>query len=167
MSLFSHPIKKLTLLAAFGGGYVLGAKAGRERYEQIKQTAQQVADDPRVQNVSHQAQHFVRDTAEKVKDDPRLSDVADRVTSAVHRATDTVEDAAGSVTDEAQQADAKAKIHEVADAARQAAETAETATKGDTHPLLADEHVAVEDTVVYSTGPDTRDDAQDGTTGRA
>lgn len=93
MSLLSHPIKKLTLLAAFGGGYVLGAKAGRERYEQIKQTAQQVADDPRVQQASAQAQEFVRETAEKVKDDPRVQDVAERVQGAAHLATDKAEEA--------------------------------------------------------------------------
>jgi len=33
-------------------GYVLGSRAGRERYEQIKRTAQRVADDPRVQEAA-------------------------------------------------------------------------------------------------------------------
>lgn len=31
---------KLTLLCAFGAGYVLGSKAGRDRYEQIRDLAQ-------------------------------------------------------------------------------------------------------------------------------
>lgn len=30
---------RLTLLCAFGAGYVLGTKAGRERYEQIRELA--------------------------------------------------------------------------------------------------------------------------------
>ena len=30
---------RLTLLAAFGAGYVLGTRAGRERYEQIRELA--------------------------------------------------------------------------------------------------------------------------------
>lgn len=79
MSLFSHPIKKLTLLAAFGGGYVLGAKAGRERYEQIKHTAARVKDDPRVQQATVQAQEFARQAAERVKDEPRVRDVVDTI----------------------------------------------------------------------------------------
>jgi hypothetical protein len=33
-------MKKLTVVAIFGLGYVLGAKAGRERYEQIRELAQ-------------------------------------------------------------------------------------------------------------------------------
>ena len=33
-------MKKLTVLAIFGLGYVLGAKAGRDRYEQIRGLAQ-------------------------------------------------------------------------------------------------------------------------------
>ncbi|WP_336204564.1 YtxH domain-containing protein [Nonomuraea sp. LPB2021202275-12-8] len=33
-------------------GYVLGSRAGRERYEQIKRTAQRVADNPRVQETA-------------------------------------------------------------------------------------------------------------------
>lgn len=63
--LFSHPIKKLTLLAAFGGGYVLGAKAGRERYEQILETAHQVTEDPRVKDVVTRAEDILRDAGLK------------------------------------------------------------------------------------------------------
>jgi hypothetical protein len=33
-------MKKLTVVAVFGLGYVLGAKAGRGRYEQIRELAQ-------------------------------------------------------------------------------------------------------------------------------
>ena len=40
---------KLTTLIALGAGYVLGTRAGRERYEQIKQTAVTTAQRPEVQ----------------------------------------------------------------------------------------------------------------------
>jgi hypothetical protein len=56
-------MKKLSLLFAAGVGYVLGARAGRGRYEQIKTGAQKVASNPKVraakdkatETVSHQA----------------------------------------------------------------------------------------------------------------
>ncbi len=48
-------MKKLTLLSAFGAGYVLGSKAGRGRYEQIRSSAQKVAENPRVQAVAETA----------------------------------------------------------------------------------------------------------------
>lgn len=40
---------KVSFLAGMAAGYVLGAKAGRERYEQIKQAAQKLAGNPKVQ----------------------------------------------------------------------------------------------------------------------
>jgi hypothetical protein len=36
-------MKKLMTLAAFGLGYVLGTRAGRERYEQIREQARTVS----------------------------------------------------------------------------------------------------------------------------
>jgi len=48
-------MKKLMLLVAAGIGYVLGTRAGRERYEQIKGAVNKVANDPRVQEKTHQA----------------------------------------------------------------------------------------------------------------
>ncbi len=47
---------KLSFLAGFGAGYVLGAKAGRERYEQIRRFWNQAKDDPRLQSVAGMAQ---------------------------------------------------------------------------------------------------------------
>ena len=40
---------RMTFAAGVAVGYVLGAKAGRERYEQIKRAAQRFADSPAVQ----------------------------------------------------------------------------------------------------------------------
>ena len=47
---------KLSFLAGFGAGYVLGAKAGRERYEQIRRAWDHAKDDPRLQGVAGMAQ---------------------------------------------------------------------------------------------------------------
>lgn len=46
---------KLTLVVGIGIGYVLGAKAGRQRYEQIAGAARQFADSPVVQDVAEKA----------------------------------------------------------------------------------------------------------------
>lgn len=61
-------MKKLTLLVAAGVGYVLGTRAGRERYEQIKKTAMRVKDDPRVQDKAHQAADMAKEKAPGVRD---------------------------------------------------------------------------------------------------
>jgi hypothetical protein len=52
-------MKKLTLLAAAGVGYVLGARAGRGRYEQIAGGARRVAGNPKVQAAASKAQETV------------------------------------------------------------------------------------------------------------
>lgn len=61
-------MKKLTLLIAGGIGYVLGTRAGRERYEQIKKAATRVKDDPRVQEKAAQAADLAKEKAPVVKD---------------------------------------------------------------------------------------------------
>ncbi|MFG1702569.1 YtxH domain-containing protein [Nonomuraea sp. M3C6] len=43
---------RMTFAVGLAIGYVLGSRAGRERYEQIKRTAQRVADSPRVQEIA-------------------------------------------------------------------------------------------------------------------
>jgi uncharacterized membrane protein YgcG len=44
--------RKLTLAAAAGAGYVLGAKAGKERYAQIESKFREIAGMPAVQNAT-------------------------------------------------------------------------------------------------------------------
>ena len=61
-------MKKLMLLAAAGVGYVLGTRAGRERYEQIKKAATRVKNDPRVQEKATQAADLAKEKAPVVKD---------------------------------------------------------------------------------------------------
>ncbi len=56
--------KKLTLFAGFGAGYVLGAKAGTERYNQMQQKFNEFAGKPAVQN----ATSTVKGTASGVAD---------------------------------------------------------------------------------------------------
>lgn len=65
-------IKRLTHLTAFGAGYVLGARAGRERYEQIRALALRIKDDPRVQEKAHEAADAVKAETSTLKD--RVSD---------------------------------------------------------------------------------------------
>ena len=76
-------MRKLPLLLAAGVGYVLGTKAGRERYEQIRSSAQRLAKDPRVQRTARQAADTVKEKAPVVKDKATeaASSAADKVGS--------------------------------------------------------------------------------------
>jgi hypothetical protein len=49
-------MKKLTLMTGAVVGYVLGARAGRERYEQIRSGAARVAQSPKVRAAAGKAQ---------------------------------------------------------------------------------------------------------------
>ncbi|AYN41498.1 YtxH domain-containing protein [Streptomyces dangxiongensis] len=46
---------RLTFLAGLSLGYVLGTRAGRERYEQLKKSARQVTQNPAVRNTAETA----------------------------------------------------------------------------------------------------------------
>jgi len=59
---------KITLGIGFAAGYVLGSRAGRERYEQIVDMAQSVANKPQVQKAADSVQGVAKDTASKTKD---------------------------------------------------------------------------------------------------
>ena len=78
-------MSKLTLLTAAAAGYVLGARAGRERYEQIAAGARKVASNPRVQAAKQQAQGVVAEQAGHVKDvaAEKAKQTASSVTSTV------------------------------------------------------------------------------------
>lgn len=56
-------MKKLLALASGAVGYVLGSRAGRQRYEQLKRVAEKVKDDPRVQEKAHQAVDLAKEKA--------------------------------------------------------------------------------------------------------
>ena len=66
--------RKLTLAAAAGAGYVLGAKAGKERYNQIEAKFREIAGMPAVQS----ATATVKDTASTVADQAK-STVTEKV----------------------------------------------------------------------------------------
>jgi hypothetical protein len=59
---------KTTFLAGFAAGYVLGARAGRERYEQIKQMAAGFASNPKVQETAGSLQSQATGLAATAKD---------------------------------------------------------------------------------------------------
>ena len=52
---------KILLVVGFGVGYVLGARAGRERYEDIKRTVGNFWNSPRVQRQLDDAEGFIKD----------------------------------------------------------------------------------------------------------
>ncbi|MGY2085792.1 hypothetical protein [Blastococcus sp. SYSU DS0539] len=58
---------KLSFLAGFGAGYVLGSRAGRERYEQIRRAWEQAKDDPRLQSLAGMAQAKADDAVSTLK----------------------------------------------------------------------------------------------------
>ncbi len=59
---------KATFLAGFATGYVLGSRAGRARYEQIRQAAKSFANNPTVQRRTDQLQHQAGDALSTAKD---------------------------------------------------------------------------------------------------
>jgi len=88
-------MKKLILLTAFAAGYVLGAKAGRERYEQIRRMTLRIKNNPTVQETAHSAADMAREQAPVVGH--KLADaagtVADKAKHAAHLGTHNGHDA--------------------------------------------------------------------------
>ncbi|XXZ49048.1 YtxH domain-containing protein [Streptomyces cavourensis] len=85
---------RLTFIAGVALGYVLGTRAGRERYEQLKKSAQRFAENPAVRNAAESAAHNGRDIAGKayhsVSDkvgDKVPASVAERVRSLKERSS--------------------------------------------------------------------------------
>ncbi len=76
---------KLVFVAGAAVGYVLGTRAGRKRYEQIKAGAEKVWNSPAVQKRVEQVQGFVDDHAPDVQ--AKVADGAKRVVDQVARRT--------------------------------------------------------------------------------
>jgi len=72
---------KLGMALGAAVGYVLGAKAGRERYEQITASARQFMDKPQVKRVMESAPGNLG---------ARMEQVANKAADAVHQAGDKV-----------------------------------------------------------------------------
>jgi hypothetical protein len=68
---------KLQLLVGLAAGYVLGSRAGRQRYEDIKRVALRLWNDPHVQTQVKNAEEYAKDKAPQVVD--FLSDGAKKV----------------------------------------------------------------------------------------
>jgi hypothetical protein len=69
--------KKISMLAGFGAGYVLGAKAGTQRYNEIVAKAREIAGMPAVQQATATVQDTASSLASQAKDT-----VNDKVTTA-------------------------------------------------------------------------------------
>lgn len=72
---------KILFVAGLGLGYVLGTRAGREKYEELRQAALKVWNDPRVQKGVDNVEDFVKDKAPEVAE--FVSDNAKKVVAQV------------------------------------------------------------------------------------
>jgi len=96
--------RKTTLLIAAGAGYVLGSKAGKERYDQIEAKFRELAGMPAVQS----ATESFKDTAQTVKSS--ASSVADNAVSSVNNTVESAADKAEKASDKAADKSGKAKM---------------------------------------------------------
>lgn len=72
---------KILFVVGLGVGYVLGTRAGREKYDQMKAAVTKLWNDPRVQKRVDDAQEFVKEKAPEVAE--FLADGAKKVVSQV------------------------------------------------------------------------------------
>lgn len=72
-------LKKISLLTGFAAGYVLGSKAGTERYDQICSAVDELMGKPQVQKATDTLTQTASDLGEKAKD--TVNDKVDSVTS--------------------------------------------------------------------------------------
>ena len=77
---------KLLLAAGIAAGYVLGARAGRQRYDQIANAARKFADNPKVQQTASQLSQQATDTVSKVSSSMG-SKVGDRIPARLRAGT--------------------------------------------------------------------------------
>jgi hypothetical protein len=84
---------KLGIAIGLAAGYVLGTRAGRERYQQLTASAKRLADDPSVQRLQAELNGLFGSAKERVTDSAgttvqRVSDqAADKVQHARQRTT--------------------------------------------------------------------------------
>lgn len=72
---------KILLVVGLGIGYVLGTRAGREKYDEMKAALSRFLADPRVKKQVDHAQEFVKDKAPEVAE--FLADGAKKVVAQV------------------------------------------------------------------------------------
>ncbi len=84
-------MNKTTFLTGFGLGYVLGARAGRQRYEQLKSGAQGVWNNPKVRETVTHAQDVAAQKAPAVQ-----HKIVETASHAAHKVTDKIGSSNGS-----------------------------------------------------------------------
>lgn len=96
-------MRKLTFIMGLALGYVLGTRAGRERYEQLRKTARDLSQTPAVQNATRSAKDAAGNAAGKAADavagrvgDKLPASVTDRVPYLRERTAAAKNDAWGS-----------------------------------------------------------------------
>ncbi|MEJ3405265.1 YtxH domain-containing protein [Rathayibacter sp. YIM 133350] len=113
---------KLLFVVGLGTGYVLGTRAGRARYEQIRSGAEKVWNTPAVQKGVEQVKGFalarVGDVSETVLDGAKK--LISSATKSQKSATSPVQSRAAGVAKDSSQAaaEAAAKVHAAAENAK-------------------------------------------------
>jgi hypothetical protein len=115
--------RKLPLFVGLAIGYVLGARAGREKYDKLKASAQQYWRDPRVTRVRSDIEDYARTQAPIVRDRAEIiaKDVAEKTSATARDVAATAKDVAGKTAATAKDVAATAK-----DIADKTAATAKT-----------------------------------------
>jgi cell division septum initiation protein DivIVA len=139
---------RILFLVGLGIGYVLGARAGRGRYERIKTTATQAWEDPRVQKVVSDAQEFVKENApivqEKVVAGTKAAVAGAQ--DAAARTAESVKDVSAKVAESAKDVSSK-----VAKAAKDASDNVAKTAK-DVRDRIMDRGEEVVDGVIIAAG---------------
>lgn len=89
-------VGKAAFLLGLGTGYVLGAQAGHDRYEQIKAQARRFWNDPTVQQKATQAQELAKQTAPQIPG--MVADAARKAVDTVTRDGSDPDESTGAVT---------------------------------------------------------------------
>lgn len=87
---------KILFATGLAVGYVLGTRAGREKYDQLKRAVQGFWNDPRVQRRVDQVEEFVREKAPEVAE--FVSDNAKKVVGRSSASTPAQNDVASAAT---------------------------------------------------------------------
>ena len=86
---------KATFLAGLAVGFIVGTRAGRERYEQMVKLARKTAENPTVQKATHAAGQKAADLGKAAKDKaatrvPKLTETAKNSASKVRGQLDRI-----------------------------------------------------------------------------
>jgi hypothetical protein len=66
---------KLGIAVGLAAGYVLGTRAGRERYQQLTASAKRLADDPSLQRLQEELNNLFGQSGDQVTGTSRTSNV--------------------------------------------------------------------------------------------